>query len=205
MLPSLIDILSIFYEDLSQHNSKLPVPKKQKLVVTAGSHVANDIEQDVFDMIEKSYANLGGHAKIRRPSDVGGQYSFWNVADTDEDPEPDVAELSSSSSTSNGRKLGAVATDGSSEAKTELMDMLRTFFSTPGNWGEVSGAMANILIKRLGMKPVQDMQKVKSLLGGKEIVWNGTENPEGNSLNVDGWYTRTIGNQPHTKIIVGNV
>ena len=205
MLPSLIEVLSIFYEELSQHNSKLPVPKKQKLTVTAGSHVANDIEQDVFDMIEKSYASLGGHAKIKKPSDVGTQYPYWNVADTDEDPEPDVAELSSSSPTSHGKKLGAVATDGSAEAKNALMDMLRHFFSTPGNWAEVSGAMANILIKKLGIKPVEDVEKVKSLLGGKEIVWNGSENPEGNSLNVNGWYTRVIGSEPHTKIIVGSV
>ena len=205
MIPSLVELLAIIHEELDPKSSKLPVPKGQSMTVTAGSHVANDIEQDVFDMIKKSYEKIGGHAKIQSPSDIGKEYPSWIVADTDEDPEPDVVRANSYSPETGGLKGGASATDGSPEAKHKLMQILQQFHSTPGNWSEVSGAMANILIKKLGFQPITDKEKVQKLLGNhRPISWTG-ENTEGDSMGVNGWYLRKIGSHNHSKIIVGNV
>lgn len=184
--------------------SKLGI-KNKTVVVDPNSKIGQDVVGDVFDMIQKSYAKIGGHAKIRSPADIATEYPIWHLADVDDDPEPDVARLSSQSSTTGGLKGGVIATDGSAEAKAYLMQMLKVFYSTPGNWSEVSGAMANILIKKLGFKPIDDEKRVRELLGGKEITWHGAENPEGDNLGVTGWYTRKIGGVPHAKIIVGNV
>ena len=204
MLPTLLECASLVCEELSGP-SKLPVPKNQQFTVTAGSHIANDIEQDVFDMIQGSYSKIGGHAKIQKPGDIGAEYPRWVVTDTDEDPAPDAVHASSYSSSTGGLKGGLSATDGTPEAKAGLMDILRKFYSTPGNWSEVSGAMANILIKKMGMTPVTDPEVAKKLLGpGKPMEWAG-KNPEGDSMGYDGWYMRKIGSQHHAKIIVGNV
>lgn len=200
---ALFEFIQAIVED--EVASKLRAPKNQVVTVTPGSEIGKDVEPDVFDMIQKSYANIGGHAKIKSPGDIGGEYPHWALVDVDDDPEPDVARLSSPSPTTGGLKGGAIATDGTPAAKAELMTMLKSFYSTSGNWSEVSGAMANILIKKLGFKPVNDERRVRELLGGKEIVWHGDQNPEGDNLGVSGWYSRKIGGVSHAKIIVGAV
>jgi hypothetical protein len=197
-------MVCVFYEEMAPSNSKLPVPKNQHLTVTAGSHVADDIEQDVFDMIKNSYAKIGGHAKIQKPSDVSDEYPVWTVADTDDDPEPDVVQVTSHSYETGGLKGGASATDGSPVAKSELMNILKNFYSTPGNWSEVSGAMAHILIKKLGVPVVTDPNKIAKLLDWRPYRWMG-KNPDGDSMGHEGWYVRQIGAAKHAKIIVGNV
>jgi len=191
-------------DEMEQASSKLGA-KNKTVTVGPDSKIGQDVAGDVFDMIQKSYAKIGGHAKIRSPGDVGAEYPVWDLADVDDDPEPDVARLSSQSSTTGGLKGGVIATDGSAEAKAYLMSMLKVFYSTPGNWSEVSGAMANILIKKLGFKPVSDEKRVRELLGGKEITWHGDKNPEGDNMGASGWYSRKIGGVEHAKIIVGNV
>lgn len=190
---------------INEELSKIGI--KNKLVsLTSSDPVAKDIEQDIFDLINLSYKNLGGHVKIKSPSDIGKEYPNWMVADINDNPEVDVARLSSPSPETGGFKGGAVATDGSPEAKAKLYQMLKNFYSTPGNWSEVSGPMAGLLIKKLGLKPLSDEEKVRNILKNKEITWNGSENPEtGDNLGVSGWYTRKIGGKEHTKIIVGNL
>jgi hypothetical protein len=197
----ILEFIHLLVED---EFSKLGV-KNQVVRVDPNSEMGKDVTDDVFQMIQKSYDKIGGHAKIRKPGDIGSTYPVWDLADVDKDPEPDVARLSTKSNTTGGLKGGAVATDGSPEAKSYLMNFLSDFYNTPGNWGEVSGAMANILIKKLGFKPVENEETVRKLLGNKEIVWHGDTNPEGSSFGVSGWYSRKIGDHDHVKIIVGNV
>jgi len=198
---SLLEFINFLVED---EFSKLGV-KNQTVTVDGNSKIGQDVAGDVFDMIQKSYAKIGGHAKIKTPADIAREYPVWQLADVDDDPEPDVARLNSKSATTGGLKGGATATDGGPKAKAYLMKMFKDFYSTPGNWSEVSGAMANITIKKLGLKPIENEKKVRELLGDKEITWHGAHNPEGDNLGVAGWYTRNIGGVDHTKIIVGNV
>lgn len=196
----------VYLEEIeNSNNSKLRVPKNQVISVDASDSVAKEVESDVFDMVQKSYAAIGGHARIKNPGDIGGQYPKWDLVDVDDDPEPDVVQLGSVSAATGGIKGGGLATDGTPAAKAKSMNMLKTFFSTPGNWGELSGAVANIIVKKLGFKPIADENRVRELLKGKEIEWLGTENPEGNNLGVDGWYSRNIGGTDHVKLIIGNV
>lgn len=202
MIPSFSEFAAFLIETTQ---SKLPVPKGRELNVNAGTALANELEPDVFDMIQKSYANIGGHLKIRQPSDVSQEYSVWNLVDVDDDPEPDVARLSSPSPETGGLKGGAVATDGTPAAKMELLNLLRKFYNTPGNWSEVSGPLAKVLISKLGLPSVDNEKKVRQVLKGKDITWNGDVNPEGDNLGASGWYTRNIAGHPHTKIIVGNI
>lgn len=202
MIPTFRELAAFLIEAA---NSKLPVPKGQQLDVNAGTPLAKELEADVFDLIQKSYANIGGHLKIRTPSDVSREYSVWNLVDVDDDPEPDVARLSSPSPETGGLKGGAVATDGTPVAKAELLNLLRTFYNKPGNWSEVSGALAKVLISKLGLPTVNDKDKVQRILKGKNITWNGDVNPEGDNLGASGWYTRDIAGHQHTKIIVGNL
>lgn len=162
-----------------------------------------DLEKDVFDLVTTAYAPVGGNPKIRKPTDVRGEYEKWFVGDFDEDPEPDVAVLGNSHH-SGQNKFGAAATDGTPIAKAELMNLKKQLFAN-GWWGEVSDAPAHIAMNKLGIKPIEDEAKVRSLLKGKgDLEWHG-EHPDGKFPGTRGWYTRSIGGEPHVKIIVGDV
>jgi len=181
--------------------SKLGV-KNKDVELKAGSKLAKRIEPEVFDMITKSYASIGGHAMINSPEDIGGEYKDWVVADVDDDPDVDTF-VGGNLQPNGSKKLSVSATDGSVEAKAHMMNLKRKLFKN-GWWAETSDAPAHIALNKLKIKPVESEEQVRALLGGKEITWHG-KHPEGKFPGTNGWYTRKIGGTPHTKIIIGDV
>jgi len=192
---------SFIYE---AEDSKLP-EKNRVFRLNPITKQTQAIEQDLFDMISNSYAGIGGNAKINSVAGVN-QYPVWDTADVDDDPEPDFIRMSEPSPATGGLKGTVSATDGTPAGKAALFSYLKKFFSTKGNWAEVSGAMANIAIKKLGVPVVSDENTVRRLLGSKAdtLEWTG-ENSEGEFPGVHGWYRRIIGSDYHEKIIVGNI
>ena len=193
-----LDIICV--NPLQEIASKVGV-KNKAVHVNAGSKIADENEQDVFDMIQTSYAAVGGNPKIRTSSDVSSEYEEWYLADVDEDPEADLALLGNKSSV--GHKIGASATDGTPTAK-QFMIQLKNDLMKNGWWAEVSDAPAHIAINKLGLKPVTSEDMVRALLRGKNITWHG-EHPEGKFPGTTGWYSRDIGGERHVKTIVGDV
>ena len=49
-----------------------------------------DITDELFDMIKKSYASIGGNFDIQTVSDMPSDYNKWVAVDVDADPEPDA-------------------------------------------------------------------------------------------------------------------
>jgi hypothetical protein len=168
----------------------------------SGTPKADILEPAIFDMISKSYEPIGGHAKLSSRADVGDEYPEWEVADVDNDPEPDVVVVGQHAD-SGGIKIGASGTDGSAIAKSFMNYMKKNLLSDGGWWGEVSGAPAHVAINKLQIPAVTDKDKVEQLLG-KKVRWHG-KHPDGKFPGVDGWYSRTIGDHEHVKIIVGDV
>lgn len=180
-------------------NSKLGV--KDKVVYAhAGTALADELEPDLVDMIQTSYAKAGGNPKINKVGDISAEYPDWVLMDIDEDPEVDVALFGRP--TKFGPKLGASATDGTQVAK-DAMTKLKGDLLRNGWWAEVSGAPAHIALNKLKMMPIEDKEAVIDLLDGKKIEWHG-EHPEGKFPGTFGWYSRDIGGTKHAKIIVGN-
>lgn len=188
----------ILHSSMNESNSKLGI-KNQAIKTQAYSQLAKDIENDLFDMIKTSYASVGGNAKIKKVDDISNEYPEWVLMDVDEDPEADVAFFGRP--TNFGTKLGASATDGTSVAK-EASIQLRGELLRNGWWAEVSDAPAHIALNKLKMLPIEDREAVVELLSGKDIEWHG-EHPQGKFPGTYGWYTRDIGGEKHTKIIVG--
>lgn len=174
--------------------------KNKDTYVRAGDPLASEIEPELVDLVTKSYSKVGGNPKIRKTGDVSSEYPNWIVADVDDDPDVDVFV---GGRPSHGMKMGVMATDGGPEAKSHLMSLEKQLF-TNGWWAELSDAPAHVALNKLGIKPVEDEDKVRSLLAGKKIEWHG-EHPEGKFPGTFGWYTRDIGGVPHAKIIVGDV
>jgi hypothetical protein len=176
---------------------------KNKLVIDdPSSNTIQSVKKDVHDIIQMSYKNIGGHPTLNSGGSLEDKYDTWAVADVDEDPEPDVVYLGSKNK--RGIKIGASGTDGSDAAKAAWKKFKKKL-NDSGWWGEVSGAPAALMIKKMNASYVDDESLARELLKGKDITWHGAHPTEPERWEgINGWYTREIGGHPHAKIIIGN-
>jgi hypothetical protein len=155
------------------------------------------VAQKAMALIEKSYRAIGGSATFRDPRDLcDPEYDQVDLL-LDGD---DVRVVKISKTTPFGVKSVAAANDGSDYARTEAKKLLVAWLGVPNHYGEVSGAVAAVALKA-GVPIVDDQELVERVLR-KKIEWHGPH-PEGLFPGTSGWYTRTIGGTPHTKIMVG--
>ena len=173
---------------------ELTLQKNKLYDIDGRSHDANEIAGALTSMLQTSYAAIGGYSG----GGALGDFSGFFVADVDEDPDPDLALYYKRKA---GTKIAALATDGGSEAKREVIDFLVKLLDKTGTWIEVSEALANVLLKKRGIKSLDNEKQVRRALDGKELVWHG-KNPEGLTYGT-GWYSRKIDGQERTKVIVG--
>ena len=160
-------------------------PKNQYVELTKQD--VRDYKQDIFDIINSSYAYIGGHIEFQKPDDiVNSDLNFWIGADIDEDPEVDT--IIGGKTTNYGTKLTASAQDGTKNAKVSVMKKMGELLATKGFYGETNVDLA----KKRGSKWVTDEKIIRRVVGKPDIV-----------MNEDGSYTRKIGGEPHTKVLVG--
>lgn len=185
------------------------LPKGEWVSVEPGDPMRATIADELYDLLQATYAPIGGHFKVQQPSDLE-RYNFWVVADIDDDPEPDVALFAKPDI--GGTKMGAAANDGTAAAAAAYKDKsseLRAGGSIGSGsnwWGEVSGKPAYAMLKR-GAPAVEDEAMVMQLLAGDDVVFHGAHpDPNAPALfkSVNGWYTKRFGPKSSTKIILGS-
>lgn len=151
-----------------------------------------DEKEEIFDLIDNAYSQIGGHPNYNSPDDVtGGEGDAdYSVIDLDDDPEIDAVSVSKEKPS--GTKYVATGHDGSRPAKSAMINHKAKNLQTPGYYIEVSGKIKDILIAK-GVPVVTDKETIQRVMKGKNI-----------ELNDDGSYERYIGGQKHTKILLGN-
>lgn len=158
-----------------------------------------NIDTELFDLINKSYAYIGGHVDFRKPSDLPSNHTIWYASDVDGDKEPDVVKFGKQ--TQFGIKWTGAATDGSDAAKAKyITDKVKQLF-TPGYYVEVSDAIMHILITRYNVPCVDNQADVEKVVG-KKVKWIG-EHPSGKYPNHKAFYERELGGHKHVKILLG--
>ncbi len=161
----------------------------------------NDVTKDIYDMITKTYASIGGYVDFSKPSDLPSDFTAWIGNDVDKDPDLDAVRFAKKGP--GGMKFAGSATDGSAAAKKIMLNKTAKMLNQKGNYGELSDAIAHIMLTRYKVPVVTDEAHVRKLLPGKPIKWIG-EHPGGNYPGVNGWYERTLtGAGKHTKIMMG--
>jgi hypothetical protein len=158
-----------------------------------------NIDDELYDLLAKSYAYIGGHVDFKKPSDLPANHTIWYATDTNYDQKPDVVRFGKS--TLFGTKWTGGATTGEAEAKKVYVDAVVNSLRTPGNYGEVSDAIAHILITRHNIKCVDKQSDVERVIG-KNVKWVGAH-PNGKYPGYMGWYERELGGQIHLKILLG--
>lgn len=157
------------------------------------------IADELFELIQTAYAPIGGHLKFRKASDVKANATMIVTAvDIDADPQADVVQVDKKKPA--GRKSVAMGHDGTRAAKDAAIEHKSRILRARGNYAEMSGKIAHIMIKR-GIPAVKDPRVVADVLG-KPIEWVGAH-PEGKYPDHPGWYYRTIGGKRTLKVLLG--
>jgi len=151
-----------------------------------------EILSEVLGLVQTAYAPIGGHLKITSEDELAAEIDGYDLIDLDDDPYADAAILSKYRS---GTKHVAIGHDGEKASKIASIVHNYNLLREPGNYSEVSGRFAKIMLAS-GVPIVTDEQIVRDVLG-KPIQWIGNINGQ------DGWYQRKIGSYVETKIMVG--
>jgi|TARA_R110002020_G_scaffold13311_3_gene48179 hypothetical protein len=183
--------------------NEIDYPKGKYIQVTDSSEL-QDIQDQVFDLIQNAYASIGGHVKFKSPSDVlDPNLNYWKVADIDADPELDVASFGKN--TNYGVKHTGMGHDGNKANIKSLLKHKTNLLKSPGNYVELSGPAHRAFVEIGGAPTVDNEETVMDILGPKraaETTWHGAH-PTDPSKKGNGWYTRTIGGKKLTKTIAG--
>ena len=159
-------------------------------------------KQDLFNLIDNAYKDIGGHVKFKSPDDVlDPELEFWRAADLDDDPDLDVVYFGKK--TPFGVKHTGFGHDGERANVKNLLIKKSGELNSPGNYVEVSGDAYRVFVDRGGVPIIDDEEKVRTVLGKKDLEWHG-KHPTG-KYPGNGWYTRTIGGKRLTKTMAGNV
>lgn len=158
--------------------------------VNASDKELKQYSDEIYQMIKQSYADVGGHPKFKSSGDINrGDVQSWDIEDIDTDPEPDV--VMGSKKTNIGIKHQLAASDGTSNAKKELVKQFIKKLKQPGNYVEASHKVADILVAN-SIPVITDKETVEKILKGKDIKWLG-----------NGYYSRKMSGMSITKRLFG--
>jgi hypothetical protein len=124
---------------LSEKTFKDIKHSKNKPVKIKNSELEKDKElaKELFDLINVTYASIGGHLKIQDENDIPGGNENWTAVDVDKDPDADIVFASKTKSGNN--KSTVTATDGSVEAKKAMLKLKADELNKPGNNVKIKG------------------------------------------------------------------
>lgn len=132
------------------------------------------LRNDIFDIIDQSYAYIGGNADIRSAWDLknrkNNDYVDFLAWDIDEDPEADV--IRGMKPKSGYTKLALSATDGSVAAGEYSANDTALRLRDGKHYAEMSGKAASKQMS-VGTPAVLDPSTIASLLPGKSFTFFG--------------------------------
>jgi hypothetical protein len=176
---SMKSLYELYLEVALEKNKWSSIPKEE----------LEDYKQLIYDLVSNAYSSIGGHSNIKSPDDIVTHGDEFDVINLDDDPDPDAVTIAKKRE--GGKKFVATGHDGSSAAKSAVVNHKATELKQTGYYIEASGKMAEVLIGK-GVAVVTDEDVVRKVLKGKELEWHG-----------DGSYTREIGGEKKVKVLLG--
>lgn len=164
------------------------------------------VADEVWNLIQTSYAPIGGTKGFGFSSkeDFIQNIPFWKLLRKGSRIIAAVVYRDKE-----GRKVVAVATDGSPDGKIGLLNMLKAEFETGRSYAEISGTLLKFTYNKLGedfiLRYATKPSEVKTILKGDDILPIDSEDSEAKIFPTlkDFFYRREIGGHLHTKILLG--
>ena len=127
-----------------------------------------EIANNLFVLVQNSYASLGGHPSIPNISAVfNPKLYYWEALDHDIDPEADSVLFGRKSSA--GIKISGIGHDKSKKSKSQLMAKLSKQLRKSGYWIEASDRVADLLYSA-GSPYIDSKEKVEKIFN-QEVEW----------------------------------
>ena len=159
-----------------------------------------NIADELYSLIDTAYAKIDGHFDFKGPGNLPSDHTDWLAIDIDGDPEPDALRVSKGKSS--GQKTTVAGHDGTRKAIDIYLAKTAELLKEEGFYGEMSKAIAHIMITRHNVPFVPSHEDVERVLG-KKVDWTGPH-PGGKYPGYDGWYEREIsGTHLDMKIMLG--
>ena len=159
-------------------------------VTVTNNNDMNKYVDIVWNMLQAAYKDIGGFLTAKTKDELIKKTSLWKLVRRNNN----IVAVAIYTSKKGGRKLIAVATDGTTIGKDALYSIIKEDIKMMNQrqaWAEVSGKIEYLYNKMGGVvipsKYVQDIIKDKEIFGQKD----------------DGHYSRNIKGEPHEKIIFG--
>lgn len=146
---------------------------------------------EVWDILQKAYAYCGGMAGMDSVEQLIDETDMWKMVRKN----GKIVAVNTYSNKRSGRKICYGGQDGSEEGKIALKKILEEDFRLKDrqSWAEVSGPMEVTVLKQ-GAMPIPAY--IAELIMKDKTFDN---------IHKDGFhYTRMIGGEHHTKLMVGN-
>jgi len=157
--------------------------------VKATEDELDEYNDEILDMINKTYDYLGGHPGFNTADDINfNKADEWEIIDLTGDDEPDA--VSADKIKLHGKKYTLGANDGEKQSKIEYIQMMIDRLHKPGNYVECSYKLANFLIKN-NAPIVTDKKNIEKILS-KEV-----------KMVNNGWYEREINGKRKLNILLG--
>lgn len=122
-----------------------------------------------YSMLQKAYASIGGikGSGFTSEEDMIQNIPFWKLY-----TRGDTIKVSIFYKDKDGRKIVAVATDGSRESKKILSSILKADFKV--SWGEVSKALLTFILSNIPLTMIREVlltpNQVQQIMKDKEIL-----------------------------------
>jgi len=173
---------SEYFSVLNESFKTLSTPEEKEIIV-----------DDIYDMIEKAYAPIGG-STFKSPQDLIDSSGMWKIDRKD----GKITAIAIYKNSPIGRKIVAIATDNSPRSKKKLIEILTADLMIRDGYVEVSGPLEKFLFRNIpGLSDfvVGNKEEIERILGKGKTV----------EMSEDGLhYTRHIGGlgKPHEKIML---
>lgn len=153
--------------------------------------------QDVWDILQLSYAPIGGiyGSGFQSPEDMD-RIPMWKVAKRN-----GVVKAVAMYKDRGGRKMVAMGTDGTAEGKQMLIDIIKNDYSTGRTFAEISGPSLRFTEKILGSDGFNEVK-----IPTQTVIQILADDYEAGEIKVisDYRYQRKIGDHWVTKVMIGN-
>jgi hypothetical protein len=124
---------------------------------------------NLVHLVQSAYAATPDGSFVNALNDV--LPSDWVVIDIDKNPDIDATifyRQPRANEKWKGRKVQGIGHNGSTEAKTKVIDRLITELKISGTWVEASNALERVLLKK-GIKPFTDVEVLRKLFNDNKL------------------------------------
>lgn len=169
--------------------------------VRLDNEMKDKLKSELFDLINSSYAAVGGHLEIAKDDDIMRQkWNVWLAQDLDDDPETDAVVFGRKFKY--GTKFSGIGQDGTKDAKRAVLDLQASSLKKHGFYAEASEKIAEIFVKKYNVPIVTDPKKIEEIVGKDFIKFVG-EHPDGFLPEIKSWYLCTIAGHKEYKLLFG--